>query len=155
MNKLSELASEMEQARDKFRNEGQQALKEVFKEYFHNHPIVEKVLWNQYTPFRPYSMIGKPCGFGVNEFELRFYEDKPGSVKVSEDYEGSDPDYTSHGEYYNKDTFQEEHKAAENDLAILAAQCYDAGTILQTVFGDHCMVIATSDGFQVSDCDHD
>ena len=152
MSKLADLAFEMETIRNKFAKDGESALKAAFKEFFEKHPIVEKVLWTQYTP---YFMDGDPCVFGVNEFELRFYEDKLGSVKVSEDYEDSDPDYTSFGEYYDQDSFQEEHKAAEADLAKLASQCYDVDTILQTVFGDHCMVIATADGFEVSDCEHD
>lgn len=152
MSKLSELAYEMEKIRDKFANEGKQALKEAFKEYFEKHPIVEKILWTQYTP---YFMDGEPCVFGINQFEIRFYEDKLGSVNISSFYEGFDPDSPTYGEYYDQDTFQEEHKLAEADMSKLASQCYNVDTILQTVFGDHCMVIATADGFEVSDFNHD
>lgn len=152
MSKLSDLAFEMESIRNKFANQGQKALKEAFKEYFEKHPIVEKILWTQYTP---YFMDGEPCVFGINQFEIRFYEDKLGSVQISDLYEDQDADCVTYGEYYLESSFQEEHKAATADMEKLASSCYEVDTILQTVFGDHCMVIATADGFEVSDYNHD
>lgn len=155
MSKLSDLAFELEQLRNKFAFEGEKALKEAFKEYFDKHPIVEKVLWTQYTPYRPYFIQGGSCEFAINEFELRFHKDKLGTVEISSLYEDHDDDSISHGEYYVVSSFKEEHKAANSDLAKLASQCSEVDTVLQTVFGDHCIVIATPDGFEVSDYDHD
>ncbi len=160
MTTLKELAIEMEASRNKMRKVGKDALISAFKEYFEKHPIVEKVLWTQYTP---YFSDGDPCVFDINQFELRFFKDKIKDGAINKSYDQSynedeDEDYEdspSYGEFYNKDYFDSEHKEAENDLSELESQCYEIDSVLKNVFGDHCLVVATREGFNVTEWEHE
>lgn len=146
------LKKEIRLLQDKFRPAASEALNIRFKEFFEKHPIVEKVLWTQFTP---YFADGDPCVFSVNDFELRFFKNKLGNAVVSQHYIHEDEGRPSYGEYYDLDSLGPEHHAALKDLSEFSSQCYDIEPLLKDVFGDHCLVVATAQGFKVSEYEHD
>jgi hypothetical protein len=64
---------------EKLANEGEDALKEAFKELFDKHPRLESVTWVQYTP---YFNDGDPCYFSVHDFDASISE--PEETETSE-----------------------------------------------------------------------
>jgi len=114
---------------EKLEKEGENAVKEVFKEFFDKHPSAESISWTQYTP---YFNDGDPCYFSVNEMELNADEDYEDEEKNSEESQ-EDPTLT--------DDFWELQNIPEE--------------VLKSVFGDHVSVTATRDGFNVRKCNHD
>ena len=74
MAKLFDELKALKEAYDKKLNEeGENAIKELFKELFEKHPQLESVSWRQYTP---YFNDGDPCYFRVGEFEPEFDGDE-------------------------------------------------------------------------------
>lgn len=147
MSKLDNLRKEMKALKSKMKKEGKVALKETFVEYFDKHPIVECIVWTQYTP---YFNDGEACMFGVNEFEVHFKKENSSNLQVT--FEVDDYGY---GEYYDSDNFTDEQSAADVDLGVLQNSCMDVDDILHDLFGDHCKVVATRKGFKVTEFEHD
>lgn len=164
--KFEQLIEEQRELQKKFQEQGQALFKETFKEFFDKNEAVKAVVWTQYTP---YFNDGDECTFSVNS-------------PTFTNAEGDDlDDVTGYGEY---DGDNEEVWAVENVEWVLgkgreyhteAAAAIDKGgvdvkslqlmeeviqsgemeDILRAMFDDHVKVIATRDGFDVQEYDHD
>lgn len=110
----------------KLRDEGENAMKEAFKEVFAKHPSIDSVYWTQYTP---YFNDGDPCYFRMNEYDVEFLEDDEDEAIKNDN-----------------------HDEAIDDLNAV----FDAGDdIFESVFGDHVRVTVTSEGISIDEYDHD
>ena len=146
--KIEQLVSEYNKMKEEFQKKAQAAFKEVFKEFWEQHPNVKAVVWHQYTP---YFNDGEPCYFGVGELS--------GLSQVSYDQWVEDGGWAE--EYglspYNKPT--EEDNITEEEVK----SAYEALNQLQKLpddiyldmFGDHVQIIATPSGFEVEEFSHD
>ena len=144
MAKLFDELTALKEAYDtKLEEEGEEALKELFKEFFDKHPRAEAVHWRQYTP---YFNDGDPCYFRVGEMNLHLNDE------LEEDEEYEDYDDEGHGSYTLSQSDDEELKSMGKDFEDIENLPED---VLEYVFGDHVTIIATREGFKISEYDHD
>ena len=147
---FDQLIQEQEALQKKFQEQAQTLFKGITKEFFEKNPQVKAIMWNQYTP---YFNDGEECIFSVNDPTYTNAED--------EDLE----DFTNWGEY---DGEKEDVWAWEGwgtapegvDITPLKSfssiVCSEAMTdVMRAMFGDHVRVVATQNGFDVQDYDHD
>jgi len=142
MAKLFDELTALKEAYDtKLEEEGEDAVKELFKEFFEAHPKAAAVSWRQYTP---YFNDGDPCYFRVGEMSLHLHEEDD----EEEDY---DPDggYDSYSLSHSEDP---ELKKMSEDFDKLTDIPEE---VLEYVFGDHVTITATSEGFEITEYDHD
>lgn len=119
---------------------GKEALKEEFRKTFEAHPKLLAVRWRQYTP---YFNDGEACEFSVHDFEMKI-EGAP--------EDGSESDYGDEG--YVSTYGKREGELAAMAEAVRTLKRID-DDIYEAVFGDHCKVTATREGFEVSEHRHD
>ena len=142
---LKSLNDKMVAARKQLEADGELNLKAAFREFFEKHPEVKEVVWNQYTP---YFNDGETCTFGVNDWALKI-----DGVKSTDKY-SDDTDYV--GPY----DMREAIGLTPNTSAVLkqdVSALFDlAGNeVMELVFGDHAKVVASPDGFNVEEYEHD
>jgi len=162
--KFDQLLNEQEELRRKFQVTAQELFKETTKEFFDGNPGVKAVVWAQYTP---YFNDGDTCTFSVNSPTFTNAPD-PENVRWGEyngDEEGvfavENMQYTmkSDSHYYKADQ-EAIRKAGGVDVdsceaferMITSSAMED---VMLAMFGDHVQVIATREGFEVNDYDHD
>jgi hypothetical protein len=145
MSKLFDELRDLKKAYDKkLKDEGEAALKEAFKEVFDKHPRLRSIVWTQYTP---YFNDGDPCYFRVHEFDVHI-------TGVSYEGEDEEDDY-SYGEtlYTMKQSKEQDVLDIVKSIKALEKELPD--DVLESVFGDHCKVVATAKGFDVDEYSHD
>lgn len=151
MSKLFDELHEMRrQYEEKLENEGEAAVKELFKEFFEANPRVESVKWTQYTP---YFNDGDTCTFGVNEMYLGLNagpgeDDEDAEEQDDDDYEDDD----GMSAWSLSRSENPEMKALGEALKGLHVIPDD---VMESVFGDHVRIIATRNGFDVEEYSHD
>lgn len=139
MGKLFNDLKELKSAYDKkLKEEGEAAVKEAFKEVFDKHESIESIYWRQYTP---YFNDGDACTFSVHGFCVSFKNDE------------SDTDDYDNETYLLKRSKNPEKKAVEEAVHTLQRELPD--DVMESVFGDHCKVTASREGFKIVECDHD
>lgn len=167
-NKLKEMRKKMRNLKSQMAKETKTALKEAFKDFFKEHPVVESVIWDQYTP---YFNDGDTCTFSVYDFWLKFkktpaqlkaeaekcFADDPStSLKEWEEYLASEE--AAEEDWYDKEyggsKSSKEEKAAIKAINKIYRDIVDEDVFLD-MFGDHVSVTATSAGFKVKECQHD
>jgi len=127
---------------------GEAALKEEFKKFFDAHPEIEAVRWVQYTP---YFADGDPCEFGVGEFTARLVESGEGAEAEDEEDEEDEEEDENEDWAEDEDDDDESFDYVEG-LSVFKKIDED---FYETVFGDHCKVTATRDGFEVVEYEHE
>lgn len=115
---------------------GKKALQDEFKKVFDAHPELIALQWRQYTP---YFNDGEPCEFSVQDMEMRL-STTPADAHGDYDDEGFE---TTYG-----------RKSGPVIEAVRALGRIDS-EIYEVVFGDHCRVTATREGFEVEEYEHD
>jgi hypothetical protein len=164
---LTGLLAEIKAINERAKSSGKDLLGKAFTTFFERCPEVYSVLWAQYAP---YFNDGDPCVFHVHEPEVRPYFDKvePEVIEqLGEEWDGECPDDPAdlewhHGEccmlgYCRADdrTPTQQRVQTAWDEILAPAFTSDANDIMQSVFGDDCMIIATRDGFHVGEHSHD
>lgn len=154
---FSELKKMKDEYERKLKTDGQRVLKERFKELFGAHPELLGVKWQQYTP---YFNDGEACVFTVHSVEGVLLD-----VRVAEGLSLVDSTKTD-----SYDTLRVEEQQCvwvdvytlRDKLPAILLSINEVGDELrqfsdlaQAVFGDHCEVSATRDGFKVIDIEHD
>lgn len=145
MSKLFDELTSLKEAYDtKLAEEGEDAVKELFKELFDKHPQLASVTWRQYTP---YFNDGDPCYFRVGEFEADF-DDEEYDEEEDEDEEVVEEDAT-------EEVVEEpiDYDAINEAVADLESSLPE--DVLEYVFGDHVKITATRDGFEITEYEHD
>lgn len=137
-----ETLNKLENLKKQYTQEAQNAFKEFTKALFDNHPEVEFLYWNQYTP---YFNDGDPCVFNVREFALNGYEY----------WKNYNPHYMFEDE--SDDEGNLKYTRPKPEAFETARQIFKLpDEIFLEVFGDHCSVTLYRDGTQkVEDFDHD
>jgi hypothetical protein len=163
---FDQLISDQAELQRKFQTQAQSLFKEITKEFFEKNPGITGVVWTQYTP---YFNDGDTCEFRVNEATFTNAPAEELSDVRWGDYEGETEGVwacdnvgyvlESDREYYKK-TADIIRAAGGVDTescklfnqAISSSEMED---VMQAMFGDHVKVIATRDGFDVDEYDHD
>lgn len=164
--RFEQLLTDQAELKRKFQTQAQEMFKEITKEFFDKNPGITGVVWTQYTP---YFNDGDTCEFRVNDAtftnapideldEVRWGEYN-GELENVWACENLAHVLTCGREYY-EDTKNKILAAGGVDAdscklfdkAICSGEMED---VMQAMFGDHVKVIATRDGFDVNDYDHD
>lgn len=153
--KLADLQAIKKQYNKAIKENGKKLLKEEFKVFFDTIPEVDKIVWRQYTP---YFNDGETCYFSAEEFRVRIEDE-----------------YDSYGSYgdgsLTVDDFDKDHPRAYQEEIVkimdssLKQRIHDAlktlndnandDDLLEAVFGDHVEIIATREGFDVEEFEHE
>jgi hypothetical protein len=181
MGKLFDELKEMKAAYDrKLQDEGQAAVKDAFKDLFDKFTEIRSVVWSQYTP---YFNDGDTCTFSVHEFDVNIGTDEDlqkqidekklamkaaadageykSAQKIRDEVEdlmgrlGGDDDDYGYGESLY--ALARSKDPRENDIAdaVRFLQRELPDDVLESVFGDHVRIVATRQGFKVTEQDHD
>jgi hypothetical protein len=156
MEKLNErfdqLIAEQRELKKKFQTEAQAMFKEVTKEFFDKNPAITALVWTQYTP---YFNDGDACVFRVNDVTFtNAPDDELENVSPWGEYEGDLEDVWV--EYFVKnipDSNDIDKKSCEFVSKMIGSS--EMEDIMLEMFGDHVKVVATRNGFDVEDYDHD
>lgn len=163
---FEQLISDQAELKRKFQEQAQGLFKEITKEFFDKNPGITGVVWTQYTP---YFNDGDTCEFGVQEPTFtNAPADELSDIRWGE-YEGeTEGVWAADNVGYILESDREYHQDTKN--MILASGGVDAAActlfskavgssemedVMQAMFGDHVKVIATREGFDVEDYDHD
>ncbi len=179
-NKLQAIVEKVSELKKLMQEQGKEALKEAFKEFFAAHPEATKVVWTQYTP---YFNDGDACTFSVGEIELKvdpsmLATDAQKLFGYGTEDEEDDSDYRygdgcaaqliekldsenctyadpckAAGVEHRKLTAGE--KSLVEDFQDLSRAVENIPEVLEMVLGDHVKVVATAEGFDVEEHDHD
>lgn len=161
---FDQLIADTAEVHRKFQVQAQALFKEITKEVFEKNPGITGIIWNQYTP---YFNDGDSCEFRVNDATFT-------NAPVEElcdihygEYEGETEGVWSAD---NIRSVLERDYYLETKELILASGGVDLDScdlfskvilssemepVMEAMFGDHVKVIATREGFEVEDCDHD
>jgi hypothetical protein len=129
--------------------EGKKVFKDSFKDFFESNPKIVAFSWTQYTP---YFNDGEPCYFGVGDIW-------PLTEKGLEDFKESGRGYAeeysvgTYGEDKYKEGLDEEELKTVDDFASTIMSL--PNEIFEDLFGDGVSVLATREGFEVEDYEHD
>jgi hypothetical protein len=165
--KYDNMITEQRKIKAQFQENGTKLIKEVFKEFFDKNPGITAVVWTQYTPF---FNDGDTCTFSVssptftNAPDDELYNVAPWGV-----YEGENTSVWVCGSISNVLTTDREYYKDER-VKINASGGVDVDScsllesmissdemeeIFLALFDDHVKVVATRNGFDVTEYDHD
>lgn len=177
---IQEISDLKKQYEKKIKDSGEKALKEVFKELFNKYPTLYKIAWRQYTP---YYMDGDPCHFIVYEMDAYLLDkeelereiantkallekaqsnnDYKKVTKISQKLDelsqqlSGNIDYDDYGEtlYTLKKSKNPIHVEIAKEVGTIKKEIPE--DVMEAVFGDHVMVVASREGFSVSEVEHD
>jgi hypothetical protein len=142
--------------RAKFQETAQALFKETTKQFFDNNPGVTAILWTQYTP---YFNDGDTCVFNVNDvYFTNANSEQMDDVSSWGEYEGEEETVwseTAWGFNYHEDKHFEGINIEEANQFSKLVGSSDMEDVMKEMFGDHARVIATREGFDVQEYDHE
>ena len=161
---FDQLITDQAELQRKFQEQAQTLFKDITKEFFAKNPGVSAIVWTQYTP---YFNDGDTCEFRVNDPTFTNAPD-PENI-VWEEYEGEEENvWTASNIAYVLNSDQQWYAEAKRLIqeqggvdvescnmmarAICSSEMED---VMLAMFGDHSKVIATRDGFDVEEYEHD
>jgi hypothetical protein len=147
------LISEQRELQKKFQETAQKLFMETTKEFFNLNPKCTGIIWTQYTP---YFNDGDTCEFNVHEPSFTNAPD-PESVKWGE-YDGDEETAADGSEIFVYDgwgSFPDMFDQTSCDSFSNMIQSSEMEDVMKAMFGDHVRVVATREGFDVTEYDHD
>jgi hypothetical protein len=167
MSKLQEqfdlLLQEQADLTKRFQEKAQELFKETTKEFFDKNPAITAVIWTQYTP---YFNDGDTCEFAVHEPYFTNAKNLDDITRWGE-YEGEDEENEWSMELWSLTSDSDWAKEARSKIDMTQInlpsiskfsqliQSSDMEEVMEAMFGDHVRVVATREGFDVDDHDHD
>lgn len=150
---FDKLLNEQRELQKKFQTTAQALFKETTKEFFDKNPNVTAIVWTQYTP---YFNDGDECTFGVNDATFTNAPD-PENVRWGE-YEGDEETATDGSEIFAWEGWGDAPKGLNVEMCKAFGRMIGSSEmedVMKAMFGDHVKVVATREGFDVDDYDHD
>lgn len=159
---IRDLNKERQEIQSKYQTKMQEHLKGLTKAFFKDNPQVTAFTWTQYTP---YFNDGEECTFQRNEISVTNCPlDEVDEIRYDE-YEGETENvFVSNfsGWFMKSDYYKDERKKIEElGVDIKAVQQFvelldsiDDDIYLET-FGNHVRVVATAQGFDIEEYNHD
>ena len=150
--KFDELVEKQRALQKEFQTTAQALFKETTKEFFEQNPLVNSIVWTQYTP---YFNDGDTCEFSVGSATYTNAIDGD-SIRWGE-YDGDEENIWVYGDdcYGEPVPVPEEMNTELCDSFDRMLQSSEMEAVMKAMFDDHVKVIATRDGFDVQDFDHD
>jgi hypothetical protein len=130
-------------------------IKTIFKQIFEENPTINAFCWEQYTP---YFNDGDTCTFSVVSIcATNATGDDPNLIKWGE-YLGDNEDVEIF-DCYSTSKKQKEFVKSFNSEQVMKflkmLESDDLRDVMLATFGDHVNVVATRDGFEITECYHD
>jgi len=147
MSNFTNLIERYEAARAALMAEGKDAIEKEFQAIFERHPELTVIKWTQYTP---YFNDGEECVFSVNEFNISNATDVE-NVSAWGDYDGDEEDVFVASKWDDR----AEKKYADVWELEAFAQSSIGEDLFRDIFDNHVTVIATRDGIEVEEYEHD
>lgn len=150
---FDKLLDEQRELQKKFQATAQALFKETTKEFFDKNPSVTAIVWAQYTP---YFNDGDTCEFGVNEPTFTNAPD-PHNVRYGE-YEGDHETAADGSDIFAWDGWGATPDGLNVEMCKAFSrmiQSSEMEAVMKAMFDDHVKVVATREGFDVDDYDHD
>jgi hypothetical protein len=149
MTKLNDLKAKMERVRQEMSASGKEALLEAFRDFFEKNPGIVALKWQQYTP---YFNDGDTCEFDVYPFSFKPRE----GLKIPKNA------YADEDEFVDS---QHKIKGHVEGVGLCGANLkgevdtlYEEVVVtdlFHLVFGDHVECVATPEGIDVHQYEHD
>jgi hypothetical protein len=163
---FDQLIADQAELQRKFQTQAQALFKDITKEFFAKNPGITGVVWTQYTP---YFNDGDTCEFRVHDATFTNAPvDELDAVRWGE-YDGDQENvWACENIGYVLESDRDYYKSTRD--MILAAGGVDPDSckmfnkaigssemesVMLAMFGDHVKVIATREGFDVDDYEHD
>ena len=165
--KYDQLISKQRELKKAFQIEAQAIFKETFKEFFEKNPVIKAITWTQYTP---YFNDGDECLFTVHDPYFTNAEGEDlNDISSWGEYEGEREDIfavagikatlESDRSYYKEDVDKITAAGGVDvdscELISNMIQDSEMEDVLRDMFGDHVSIIATREGFDVREYEHD
>lgn len=152
IDKIQTLQNEYITMKENFCVTMRNSMKQFFVEFFKENPSINAVIWTQYTP---YFNDGDACEFSVNGpcFTNALGEDL-NDISPWGEYDGENDNLWVFHSYDDIDPDLKINKRSIEFLDIML-QSENMSEIMLKTFGDHSKVIATSDGFEIEEYEHD
>lgn len=164
--KFDGLIAEQRKLKKQFQADAQEMFRGITKEFFDKNPSITAFKWAQYTP---YFNDGDPCEFRVNAPTFTNAPlDELDEVSSYGEYEGETEGVWAtdtvrwvleSDSEYNKDS---KHLLQASNVDVDSCekmsgmiQCDEMEEVMLDMFGDHVEIVATRNGFDVEEYDHD
>jgi hypothetical protein len=150
---IDTMNQELAVVRQSFQEKMQAIFKESFKEFFEANPEVTAIIWRQYTP---YFNDGDACVFN-SYASYAAYTNAPDYHEVRYgEYAGEHEDvWVWDSDYGDVNGKLMPSNVAQNAKAFNKILDKISDDVYLQLFGDHCIVYATRDGFDVTEYEHD
>ena len=128
-----QLFKDLVAAKKRYMEDGENVVRSAIQDFFTQNPDIKTLWWTQYTP---YFNDGEACVFGIGEVC------GSSETKKLEDIDS----------YWESDELSDELYKVIYEFAKELGMVDD---LLEFAFGDHCIVVATIDGFEIGEYEHD
>jgi hypothetical protein len=157
--KIESLLKELREIQAETQQKLQKSLKELFSEFWVNNPDIQTVVWTQYAP---YFNDGNPCVFSVNDPAFTNFRLEDSNATAQEiswgDYEDEEKTHVCVQSWtVEKDIEHFKLNANVDSIKSLSSfLCSDVvSDVMENTFGSDSLVIATREGFEVQEYEHD
>ena len=147
--KFDELIEKQRALQKEFQTTAQALFKETTKEFFEQNPLVKAIVWTQYTP---YFNDGDTCEFRVG---CATFTNSDGADIRWGEYQGEDEGVWCYSDDCYSDDVPPEVNTQLCDSFDRMLQSSEMEDVMHAMFDDHVKVIATREGFEVEEYDHD
>lgn len=150
--KFDELVEKQRALQKEFQTTAQALFKETTKEFFDQNPLVNAIVWTQYTP---YFNDGETCEFRVGSAT---FTNSDGSEIHWGEYNGEEEGVWTYGDDCYNDAENPVPAEVNTDLCDSfdrMIQSTEMEDVMMAMFDDHAQVIATREGFEVEEFSHD
>jgi len=151
---IKKLVEDIDKKEKDILKDSEKLIKNSFKEFFNKNPEAAFISWTQYSP---YFNDGDACTFGVYDPELHLVPSYNEMLSEAEPY-FDESDVYSCGENCAQtilgNTKDKRLKEIFKDyLNLTEVFCLEKG--FEEAFGNHVIVVASKEGFDISSHDHD
>lgn len=157
--KIETVLKEVQNLKVEMQNKLRRSMKELFSEFWLNNEDVTSVLWTQYAP---YFNDGDPCIFSVNDpvfTNVDLKKNDPRNLIWGEDSdEDEDPNAFVFSSWRSDMEIKKRKlNISSDDIKSLSTfLCSNLMTdLMEDTFGSDSLVIATREGFEIQEYDHE
>ena len=148
---IDSFIQEYQDFQNSFRQKAKVKLKEVFKQFWEENPEVKVVVWTQYAP---YFNDGDACVFSINEstFSNATDEDDINDLSYGE-YDGDNKDIWAISSWDIDRTTKGKSRVNGESVKLLCNFLTSDAMedVLESMFGSDNKIVATREGFAVTD----
>ncbi len=140
------LRKELDEKRRALLNQFKQDFSKITNVFFDAVPRIKSLTWTQYTP---YFMDGDPCEFGIND--IYFATDENEDVESYRDFSNPNGQFSDSLYSLKNLVTQQELELCQKMSAII----HGNEELMESIFGDHALIVLRASGVEVQEYEHD